>query len=139
MNGALMIRILIVEDRLEVRHGLEMRLAAEPDLQVVGLAADGFTALVLAEDLCPDVILMDVDMPALDGIETCSRLHQRYPHLPVVILTIHDDAGTRGRACQAQAAGFVSKEKPVDCLLSAIRDAACSGRKPTGQAHSNEF
>ncbi|MGE5603009.1 MAG: response regulator transcription factor [Nitrososphaerales archaeon] len=129
-----MIRVLIVEDRAEVRHGLQMRLAAEPDMEVVGSAGDCSAALVLAEDLRPDVVLMDVEMPRQDGIETTYALHRRHPEIPVVILTIYDDTCTRGRAARANAAGFVSKEKPVDYLLATIRDAA--GRNLNAEGRS---
>lgn len=124
VNGACVIRVLVVEDRPEIRYGLEMRLDAEPDMQVVGLAADGLAALTLASEVLPDVVLMDVEMPALDGIETCRMLCERHPRMPVVMLSIHDDAGTQDRAALASAAGFVSKEEPVDRLLSVIREAA---------------
>ncbi len=119
-----MIRILIVDDRPEVRYGLQMRLTAEPDMEIVGTAGDGTSALICVADLCPDVVLMDVEMPGQDGIETSCALHRRFPGARVVLLTIHDDAATRSRAAGAHVTKFVSKEKSVDCLLSAIRDAA---------------
>ncbi len=119
-----MIRILIVEDRSEVRTGLHMRLSAESDMRVVGHACSGCDALEQAAALTPDVVLMDVDMPVLDGMETSIRFAQQHPHLPVVILTIEDDAHTRARAQRAHAAGFVTKDKPVDCLIATIRAAA---------------
>ncbi len=119
-----MIRILIVEDRPEVRTGLLMLLSAEPDMNVVGLACNGRDALDRAAHLVADVVLMDVDMPVLDGIEASMQLTEQFPQLPVVILTIYDDAQTQARARRARAAGFVTKDKPVDCLLATIREVA---------------
>jgi DNA-binding NarL/FixJ family response regulator len=119
-----MIRIIIVEDRAGVRQGLHMRLAAEPDMQVIGEAANGAEALDLVETLRPEVVLMDVAMPVLDGIQATCLLHQFRPEIAVIILTIHEDAVTRRRAADAGAAGFVAKCTPVDCLLDAIRDVA---------------
>lgn len=116
-----MIRLLIVEDQSEVRRGLQMRLTAEADLAVIGEASDGELALRLAAALNPDVVLMDVDMPRLDGIATASRMRQICPHAGVIMLTIYDDANTRTNAAQAGAAAFVSKSMPVATLLSAIR------------------
>jgi DNA-binding NarL/FixJ family response regulator len=101
-----------------------MRLAAEPDMEVAGFAADGLDALLLVDKLAPDVILMDVEMPRQDGIETCRLLHQTHPGTPVVLLSIHDDAQTQRRAMQTKAASFVSKQNPAECLLAAIREAA---------------
>lgn len=123
-----MIRILVVEDRPEVRYGLQMRLAVEADMQVVGLAADGSVVLDLVEELSPDVVLMDIEMPGQDGIDTSWSLQQSHPGLPVVLLSIHDDTLTLDRAARARVAGLVSKEQPVDCLLAAIRDAASRGQ-----------
>jgi DNA-binding NarL/FixJ family response regulator len=127
-----MIRILIVDDRAQVRLGLQMRLAAEPDMTVAGAVPDGSSALLLVEAVSPDVVLMDVEMPLYDGIETCIALHRRYPDLPVVFLTIYDDACTRARAAHAHAAGFVSKDRSVDSLLAAIRQAAGTANDGTG-------
>jgi DNA-binding NarL/FixJ family response regulator len=120
-----MIRLLIVDDQPTVRKGLRMRLTAEPDLQVVGEASDGKVALSLAQMLNPDVVLMDVEMPHADGIATTKALHTAYPHMAVIMLTIHDDAHTRERAQQAGAVAFVPKSFPTDRLLATIRQVAC--------------
>ena len=122
--GAEMIRLLIVDDQPAVRKGLHMRLAAESDLSVIGEAADGEAALDLAQSLCPDVVLMDVQMPRMDGIAAASALHALCPRASVIMLSIHDDARTRARAEDAGAAGFVAKSMPPDMLLATIRQAA---------------
>jgi DNA-binding NarL/FixJ family response regulator len=119
-----MIRVLLVDDEPNVCRALCMRLGVEPDLEVVGAAGDGRTALSLALDLQPDIILMDVAMPLLDGIAATGQLRAALPGLPVIILTLHDDPATRGAAAAAGAAGFVPKHRPVEELLAAIRAAA---------------
>jgi len=119
-----MIRLLIVEDQPAVRKGLLMRLAAEPDLSVVGEAPDGEAALHLVACLCPDVVLIDIEMPGMDGIDTASALRSIYPHASVVILSMHDDPLTRSRAEDAGAAAFVGKSMPADTLLTTIRQVA---------------
>jgi DNA-binding NarL/FixJ family response regulator len=119
-----MIRIVIVEDRAAVRQGLLMRLSAEPDMSVVGEAANGVEAIQLVESLHPEVVLMDVAMPVMDGIQTTCLLRQAWPQTTVVVLTIHEDAVTRQRAVDAGAAGFVSKATATDCLLDTIREVA---------------
>jgi DNA-binding NarL/FixJ family response regulator len=119
-----MIRLLIVEDRPAVRKGLLMRLAAEVDLSVIGEASDGEAALDLASCLCPDVVLIDIEMQGMDGIATARALHSIYPHTSVIILSMQDDALTRSRAEDAGAAAFVSKSMPADTLLTTIRQVA---------------
>ena len=116
-----MIRILIVDDQPAVRKGLQMRLEAEPDLTVIGEASDGEAAVELAQALGPDVVLMDVEMPHMDGIAAANALRRTCPDICVIMLSIHDDAGTRTCAEQAGAAAFVPKYVPTDRLLAAIR------------------
>jgi|GEM_PF-3532845 len=101
-----------------------MRLALEPDIAVVGEAADGPSALLLAADLAPDAVIMDVGMPGMDGIEAAAAIREAAPDTRVVILTVHDDPNTRRRAQQAGAAAFVVKQKCGGDLVSAIRRVA---------------
>lgn len=119
-----MIRLLIVDDQLAVRQGLRMRLAAEPDLEVVGEAPDGEVALSSALALCPDVVLMDVEMPRMDGFAATDTLRKLCPSAAVIMLSIHDDARTRARAEDAGAVAFVVKSLPTDMLLATIRQVA---------------
>jgi chemotaxis response regulator CheB len=99
-----MIRVLLVDDQPVVRRGLRVLFRLEPDLQVVGEASTGTEALALAQTLTPDVVLMDIEMPEMDGIEATAALRRVVPQSAVVILSIHDDAQTHGRAQEAQAA-----------------------------------
>ena len=118
-----MIRLLIVDDQSAVRKGLKLRLAAEPDLSVVGEASDGVAALERAQALHPDIVLMDVEMPGMDGIAAANALREIRPNICVIMLSIHDDARTRSCAEKAGAVAFISKSVPTDRLLAAIRQA----------------
>jgi DNA-binding NarL/FixJ family response regulator len=119
-----MIRVLLVDDQPVVRRGLRVLFRLEPDLQVVGEASTGTEALALAQTLTPDVVLMDIEMPEMDGIEATAALRRVVPQSAVVILSIHDDAQTRGRAQAAGAVAFVEKRGATDALLLAMRLAA---------------
>ncbi len=118
-----MIKLLLVDDQSIVRQGLRMQLALEPDLKVVGEAENGEQVLVLAGQLHPDVILMDVELPLMDGITATARLRSAAPKCAVVILSLYDDAKTRAAAQAAGAAAFVGKQESSETLLTAIRQA----------------
>jgi DNA-binding NarL/FixJ family response regulator len=122
------IRLLLVDDEPAVRRGLRMRLELEPDVEVIGEAGNGQTALELVAELSPSVVLMDVDMPVLDGISATREISQRAPGAAVVVLSIHDDRDTIARAKLAGAAAFVPKTEIDGALLSAIRSAATQGK-----------
>jgi DNA-binding NarL/FixJ family response regulator len=137
-----MIKLLIVEDQPDVRKGLQLLLAAESDLSVIGEASDGAAALDLAKSLNPDVVLMDVEMPHMDGIAATTALHLAQPQAAVIMLSIYDSALMRARARDAGAAAFVAKSAPADTLLKTIRQVAhYSGSGPfvlACQANSKE-
>lgn len=116
-----MIRILLVDDQAVVRRALRARFLLEPDLQVVGEASTGSEALTLAQALLPDVVLMDIEMPGMDGIETTAALQGAVPQSAVVILSIFDDPQTRTQAMKAGAISFVEKRGTAETLLDAIR------------------
>lgn len=116
-----MIKILLVDDQTAVREGLKMRFALEPDLQVVGEAKNGVEALKAAHALDPDVIVMDVEMPLMDGITAARHLQKTSPHIGLVMFSVYDDAKTRAWAQRAGAATFVQKEGAGENLLEAIR------------------
>jgi DNA-binding NarL/FixJ family response regulator len=121
-----MTTILLVDDQPAVRRGLHMRLILEPDLRIVGEAGDGASALELAAALDPDVVVMDVEMPELDGLAATASL-RTVSRCGVVILTIHDDPETRRRALVAGAHAFIGKHEAVEALPAAIRAAAGGG------------
>jgi len=99
-----------------------MWLALEPDLVVVGEAATGTDVGELISSVSPDCILMDVEMPGLDGVDATAVVHALQPALPVVILSLHDDIETRVRAWIAGAAAFVAKHEVEPVLVRTIRD-----------------
>ena len=116
-----MIKLLLVDNEKTVRQGLRMRLDLEPDLTIVGEAETGIEALKLTQVVQPDVVVMDVDMPAMDGITATKGLQSMSPPVTVVISSIHDDAQTRCRAKVAGAAAFVGKQEGVELLIDTIR------------------
>jgi DNA-binding NarL/FixJ family response regulator len=118
-----MIKLLLVDDQPIVRQGLRMRLLMEPDIAVIGEASSGEQALMLVKSLAPDIVLMDVEMPVMDGISTTVALRDAQFQSAVVMLSIHDDVNTRARAQAAGAVAFVEKRGAVDLLLATIRKA----------------
>ena len=130
-DEVLMIRVLLVDDQPVVRRALRERFHLEPDMQVVGEASTGREALNLAQTLTPDVVLMDIEMPDMDGIEATAALRTIVPQSAVVILSIHTERQTRIRAQAAGAVAFVEKRGTTDTLLAAIRQAAGQ----TGTSH----
>ena len=120
------IRVLIAEDHQIVREGLRALLRAEKDLAVVGETGDGAEAVRLAGELSPDVVLMDIALKGLSGVEAIRRLAERCPGLPAIVLSMYDDPATVERALRAGARGYVVKGRGVDSLCEAIR-AVCRG------------
>ena len=119
-----MTRVLLADDQELVRNGFRLILELEPDLEVVGEAADGREAVRLARDLEPDVVVMDVRMPELDGIEATRRLHGAGSSARVLILTTFDLNEYVYGALRAGASGFLLKDAPSDQLVAAIRTVA---------------
>jgi two-component system NarL family response regulator len=115
------VRVLIVDDHGLFRWGLEATLQLEPDIDVVGEAGDGGDALVKAQELLPDVVLMDVKMPRRGGIEACTAIKQAVPSARIVMLTMSDEEADLYEAVKAGASGYLLKEIPVDELAGSIR------------------
>jgi len=115
------IRVLIVDDLEHVRQGLRTVLELIDDLEVVGEAGTGLEAIQLTEQLAPDVVLMDLEMPELDGLEATQRLKDRHPGISVVMITLYDDPSNRERARQVGVDAFLRKGASFDQMLAAIR------------------
>jgi DNA-binding NarL/FixJ family response regulator len=118
------LRVLIVDDHPVVRAGLTGMLAAEADLEVVAEAADGAEAVRLALELAPDVVLMDLRMTGVDGVEATARLTAEAPAIKVLILTTYDTDADIVRAVEAGATGYLLKDTPRADLAEAVRLAA---------------
>ena len=114
------IKILVADDHGVLRAGLRALLSAEPDIQVVGEAADGPAALRLAAELRPDVLLMDISMPGLSGIEVTRQIKAAQPDMRVLILTLHQDEGLLREAIHAGATGYIVKQAVESELINAI-------------------
>jgi len=116
-----MIRILVVDDHPVVREGLVMMLGTQPDMEVVGEAGDGLAAVEQATALAPDVVLMDLEMPGLDGPEAIRRIQQTNPAARVLVLTAYDTDERILQAVQAGARGYLLKGVPRDEIFQAVR------------------
>jgi two-component system, NarL family, response regulator LiaR len=117
------IRILLVDDHAVVRSGLSKFLLVNPDLELVGEASDGAEAFQLAGLHQPDVILMDLMMPGVDGITATRQIHQKYPHIKIIALTSFSEQNMVEGALQAGAAGYLQKNVTAVELGNAIRSA----------------
>jgi DNA-binding NarL/FixJ family response regulator len=118
------IRLLIADDHPIVRAGFEGMLAGKPDLEVVGEAANGAEAAELARRLRPDVVLMDLRMPEVDGVEATARIKAHRPETHVLVLTTYDSDADILRAIEAGATGYLLKDAPREELFRGIRAAA---------------
>jgi DNA-binding NarL/FixJ family response regulator len=124
-----MIRVLIADDHGVVRAGLAQLLATFPDVELVGSAANGEEAVALAAERSPDVVLMDLEMPVLDGIQATRRIRAAQPDVAVVVLTSFSDRERILSALDAGAAGYLLKDAEPDALARAI-EAAARGEAP---------
>jgi DNA-binding NarL/FixJ family response regulator len=115
------LRLLIADDQMLVRAGFRKLLDGEPGLAVVGEAADGLDAVELAAQLRPDVVLMDIRMPRMDGIEATRRVAAELPGVAVLVLTTYDLDEYVFNALRAGASGFLLKDSPPDELIAAIK------------------
>lgn len=114
------IRLLLVEDHEVVRTGLRMLLGGQPDLQIVGEAGDAAGALKLTQKLAPDIVIMDISLPDVSGIEATRRLKLAFPAVAVIALTIHEDEQYFFNMLQAGASGYVPKRAAPEDLITAI-------------------
>lgn len=118
------IRLLVVDDHPVVRDGLKGMLASQQDLELVGDAGDGEEAIRLADELKPDVVLMDLRMPVMDGVTAIVRIRERWPEARVLVLTTYDADADIVRAVAAGATGYILKDAPRDEIFRAIRTTA---------------
>jgi DNA-binding NarL/FixJ family response regulator len=116
-----MIKVLLVDDQGLIRQGLKVLLELEPDLEIVGEAENGKIAINLVEQLQPDVVLMDVRMPIMDGVAATQEIQNRFPNIKVLVLTTFDDDQYVKAALQNGAMGYLLKDTPSEELAVAIR------------------
>jgi NarL family two-component system response regulator LiaR len=114
--------VLIVDDHTVVRDGLKALISAEPGMRVIGAAGDGLEAVVLARDLQPDVILLDLVMPRMDGVQATLEIKKVYPQARILVLTSFSEDHMVVSAIRAGAIGYLMKDTSSDELLQAIRD-----------------
>jgi DNA-binding NarL/FixJ family response regulator len=126
VNASAKIRILIVDDKAQVRQGLRTILHLSNDFEVVGEAGNGLDAIRAAEKHRPEVVLMDLEMPVLGGLEATRRIKEQHPEIGIVILTIHGGDEVRDQAARAGANAFVEKEAPTEYLLATIRNVSAT-------------
>jgi len=115
------LRVLVCDDHALFRRGLQMVLDQEEDLELVGEASDGVEVVTKAQELMPDVILMDVRMPKRSGIEAASDIKETLPHVKILMLTISDEEADLYEAIKAGASGYLLKEIPIEEVADAIR------------------
>ncbi|MEA2176358.1 MAG: hypothetical protein QOD00_3950 [Blastocatellia bacterium] len=121
------LRVFLADDHAVVREGLKSLVNAQPDMHVIGEAENGRAALSEASELLPDVVVMDVSMPELNGIDATGRLKQQCPQVKVLVLTMHEDKGYLRQLLKAGACGYVLKRAVAAELIHAIRTVAAGG------------
>lgn len=124
-----MIRVLICDDQAIARHGLQMILSTAPDLQIVGQAQDGQEAVDLVAQQQPDLVLMDLKMPKMNGVQATRLIRQRFPAVQVLVLTTYDADEWVFDAVRAGANGYLLKDTPPTQLIAAIRNTV-EGKTP---------
>jgi DNA-binding NarL/FixJ family response regulator len=122
-GGESPVRLLIADDHALVRQGLRGMLEREPDIEVVGEAHNGREAVDLCRTLDPNLVLMDVRMPEMDGLEATRTIRRERPEISVLMVTMHDNQDYMREAAKAGAAGYVLKDAPRDELIGAVRRA----------------
>ncbi|MFZ0244015.1 MAG: response regulator transcription factor [Desulfobacterales bacterium] len=129
-----MIKVLLADDHSIVRAGLRRLIEESGDMEVIAEAADGREALRAVEMQVPDVAVVDISMPGLDGLEVISRLNGLYPKLPVLVLTMHEEGQYVVRAIEAGAMGYITKQSAPEQLVNAIRRVIGGSRYLTDEA-----
>ncbi len=122
-----MIKVLLADDQKLVRQGIQVLLESEGDIRVIGHAGDGRQALELTASLKPDVVLMDIRMPVMDGVAATRELSQRFPQIGVIILTTFDDDEYIFEGLKAGARGYLLKDISSEEMAAAVRTVAAGG------------
>ncbi|MBU0493832.1 MAG: response regulator transcription factor [Chloroflexi bacterium] len=130
-------RILIVDDDASFRNRVRRHLFSEPDLEIVGEAADGLEALRMARELQPDLVLMDVRMPGMNGLAATQQLKAELPRMQIIMLTMYDLPEYRDAALASGASGYITKRSLYDELVPLIRSVLPPGGR-AGQRHRQE-
>lgn len=121
------LHIVLVDDHMVVREGLKTLINAQPDMVVVGEASDGADAAALVRDCAPDVVIMDITMPTVNGIEATTQIKQQYPSVHLLVLSVHDDTSYLRQLLAAGASGYILKHTAADALIQAIHVVASGG------------
>ncbi|MFC1798699.1 response regulator [Thermodesulfobacteriota bacterium] len=129
-----MIKVLLADDHGIVREGLRRIVEESTDMTVVAEAADGKEAIQQVHEKTPDVVVVDISMPGMDGLEVVGQLQGYYPKLPIIILTMHEEEQYVVRAIEAGAKGYVTKRSAPEQLVKAIRKVLAGGRYLTSEA-----
>ncbi len=114
-------KVIICDDQAIIRDGLELLLKLESDIEVVGLAPNGFEAVEMVEQKSPDLVLMDLKMPGMNGVEATRRIRTHHPQVKVLVLTTYDDDEWVFDAIRAGASGYLLKDTPREAVINAIR------------------
>jgi DNA-binding NarL/FixJ family response regulator len=121
------LRILLADDHAIVRQGVKALIGTQPDMEVIGEADEGASALKMAAELLPDVLIIDLSMPKLNGTQATEQIKQVCPGVKILVLTVHEDRGYFRRLLDAGASGYALKQAPADQLFKAIRIVAEGG------------
>jgi DNA-binding NarL/FixJ family response regulator len=121
------LRILLADDHAIVRQGVKALIDSQADMEVIGEAEDGATALQRVTELRPDVVVIDLSMPGMNGTQATEQIKQACPVVKVLVLTVHEDRGYLRRLLEAGASGYALKQAPAEQLYSAIRIVASGG------------
>src|SRR3954452_15649287 len=122
------LRVMLADDHETVREGLKMIVNAQDDMEVISVASDGLEAIAQAQQLLPDVLVMDISMPSLNGLKATQKLKELCPQVRVVTLSRHDGDGYVQQLLRAGASGYVLKQSASTELLRAIRAVAAGGK-----------
>src|SRR5689334_18580792 len=124
MGASEPVRVVVVDDQELFRRGLTMLLGVEPDIEVVGEAGDGVTAVDLVVETMPDIVLLDVRMPKRSGLEACMQIKAQAPSARIIMLTVSDEEGDLYEAVKNGASGYLLKDSSIDEVAQAIRVVA---------------